>query len=71
MTVAQQHDLRGRVLALLSRQTEPMSVPQIEVGLKNEQFWTADTFDVRDGVAELIAERNAEFVPGRRVRLVK
>ena len=69
MTVAQRTSLQSQVLAIISQAgTEALSIPQIEVQLKNDGHWDADTFDVRDTVAELVEERKAEFVPGRLVR---
>lgn len=71
MTVAQRETLQTQVLNIVQSSCEPLSVPQIEVELRNRDIWDADTFDVRDAVAELIAERKAEFVPGRLVRPTK
>lgn len=71
MTVAQQKNLETHVFEIIQASGTPLSIPQIEVKLRNENVWDANTFDVRDAVAELIEERKAEFVPGRLIQAVK
>lgn len=67
--------LRERILAILKASEGPVSVPRIEIQLQYEDIThedrtPADTFDVRDAVADLIRDGQAEFVPGRLVQLV-
>ncbi len=69
MTVAQQNSLQTHVLGIINDAgADALSIPEIEVQLKNRGHWDADTFDVRDAVAELVQQRRAMFVPGRLVR---
>ena len=66
MTTAQLHDLETRVMQILERAQKPLTIPEIERELRSH--FQADTFDVRDAVWRLIAERRAEFTPRRHVR---
>ena len=68
MSVAQELELGQQVLEILGGSSEPLSLPDIEFRLKKQENW-ANTLDVRDAVAELIQNQQAEFVPGRLVRL--
>ena len=70
MTVLQMLDLREQVLKVLDEAKKPLRTPEIEARLKMKGYWTADTFDVRDTVSELISADKVEFVqPGYLVRL--
>jgi hypothetical protein len=69
MTVAQKTSLRAEILEILKAGSRPLSVPEIEFKLKERNNWAADTFDVRDTVADLVREAQAVYVPGRLVQL--
>jgi hypothetical protein len=71
MTVAQRTSLQAQILDVLRAATNPLSVPEIEFKLKQLNNWDADTFDVRDVVADLVREKQADFVPGRLVESAK
>jgi hypothetical protein len=71
-------DLRGQIRVILKQQGKPLSLPEIEFYLKAERMGRGepigaeelDTFDVRDAVSELIDAREAEYLPGREIRLL-
>lgn len=72
MTIAQQQNLRTQILEILRANMEqPLSIPEIEFKLKEQRNWDADTFDVRDTVADLVRAEKAVYVPGRLVQLVE
>jgi hypothetical protein len=56
------------IARILSAAEEAISIPEIERKLAGQI--DADTFDVRDAVWRLIAERRAEFTPKRYVKAV-
>jgi hypothetical protein len=68
MTTLQMQDLDGKVLTILQTAKEPLTIPEIEKRLAGQI--EADTFDVRDAVWRLIADRRAEFTPKRYVKAV-
>lgn len=71
-------NLRRQIRGVLERQGKPLSLPEIEFFLKEERLRrgepidaeAVDTFNVRDAVSELVNAREAEYVPGRDVRLL-
>jgi hypothetical protein len=67
LTVAQQNSLKNQILDIIAASSEPLSLPTIELKLKQANDSDADTFDVRDAVAELVQKQQAVFVPGRLV----
>lgn len=70
MTVLEKTDLRDQILKVLMQKGKALRLPEIELALKNEGHWLADTFDVRDAVAKLIEEEKVDEIhPGRMVRL--
>ena len=69
MAVTQLSELRAKVIGILKKKAGVLRVPEIEVELKHDGYWDADTFDVRDMVAELIADGTEEVHPGRKVKL--
>jgi len=58
--------LEERVFSILRESTKPLTIPEIEAELPRDL--NADTFDVRNAVWSLIAQRRAEFTPERRVK---
>lgn len=72
MSVMELTDLRKQILGILGDAGKPLRTPEIEVQLKLQDRWDADTFDVRDSVAALVASGEAEFVhPGYFVKLTR
>jgi hypothetical protein len=68
--------LRPQIKTILRSRPGPMSLPTIEFCLRQEAVDRGqpqpdvNTFDVRDAVAEMIDNREAEFTISREVRLI-
>lgn len=72
MTVLEKTDLKNQILHVLRVKGKALRILEIEVELKNEGHWLADTFDVRDAVSTLIDAGEVEVVhPGRLVKLAQ
>jgi hypothetical protein len=69
MTTAQREQLENLVLTVLREAGEPLTIPQIEAKLAGKV--TVDTFDVRDAVWRLVAQRRAQFTPRRYVKVAE
>lgn len=69
--VPQQMTLRETVIQIIQDGNRPLRIPEIEVSLKQHGNWNANTFDVRDVVADLVEEGRVEFTPGRLVHVKK
>lgn len=72
MTIAHMPGLREKIMAILREKRIPLRTPEIELQLKVQGNWDADTFDVRDAVQALITEGKVSFEhPGYLVRLTE
>jgi hypothetical protein len=62
--------LEEQIMVILREALErPLTIPQIEVKLKDRlPGKPPDTFDVRDAVWRLIAQKRAQFTPRRYVQ---
>lgn len=69
MTTAEIHALDEKVLEVLQRSPQALTIPQIEEAVQNQ--FEADTFDVREAVWRLVNDRRAEFTPRRYVQVLR
>jgi hypothetical protein len=70
MPTVQLEKLQQKVIELL-KESQPLSIPEIEHKLFGSKEFPVDTFDIRDAVGELVYEGKLRFLPGRSVQLAE
>ena len=66
MTLEEYYIISGWVEEILKKQTEPLTIKQIE-SLLIEGSHIVDNFDLRQTIWEMVGEERAKFTPGHKI----